>query len=115
MRDAFAKLRQLEKAEKERQRAMYAAARLHHLQPQPQPHPQLQTLCSPGRFGGKIQTTSTHKVQEAAETARLARRTLIYRAFRAVTLPFTLPFEALFSVALALVRWARGSAHPKDD
>uniref|UniRef100_A0A7S2HBY1 peptidylprolyl isomerase n=1 Tax=Haptolina brevifila TaxID=156173 RepID=A0A7S2HBY1_9EUKA len=88
MRDAFAKLRQLEKAEKERQRAM---------------------------FGGKIQTTSTHKVQEAAETARLARRTLIYRAFRAVTLPFTLPFEALFSVALALVRWARGSAHPKDD
>jgi len=82
VRDALVKLAELEKAERQRQKAM---------------------------FGGKIQTTSVHKAQEAAEAVQLARRAMAYKVFRAITLPFTLPFDALFSMALAVVRRARGS------
>jgi len=82
LREAFAKLRDLERAEKERLRAL---------------------------FGGKIQTSSVHQQEEAVAAVQLARRTWLKRITRILTLPLTFPFEALFAVALGLVRWVRRS------
>ena len=62
-----------------------------------------------GRFGGKIQTSSIHQQQEAVAAVQLARRTWLKRITRILTLPLTFPFEALFALALGLVRWVRRS------
>ena len=77
VREAFSKLKELERQEKQRQRELY---------------------------GGRIQSASVHKAAEEKEAARLARWTLAARAARVLGLPLLLPFEALLAFARYLAR-----------
>jgi len=79
LRDAFAKLKELEQKERERQRELY---------------------------GGKLQPVSVHKLQADAEATALARREMLWKYARIIGFPVVLPLEALYSAVQWVVRKA---------
>ena len=76
VREAYTRLKELEKEERERQRALYA---------------------------GRLQPMSVHKLAEERISQRSARSDLAWRSFRFLTLPLAAPLQALWQLAVYLV------------
>ena len=80
LRDAYAKLKDLERKEHERQRQLY---------------------------GGKLQAVSMHRMQADAEATALARQETLWKYVRIVGFPIVLPLEWLYALVSICVRAVR--------